>query len=163
MTENKLNPWTKDVALSNLCKWCASQERSHHDVRTKLIQRQVYGDDLEDIMATLISEGFLNEERYAKAYANGKYKINKWGRNKIILGLKQKKVSDYSIKKALKEIIDEDYDSNLKRIIEKKVPLIKSSNVYEFKKKMSSFLLQKGYKYLEFGHLLEEEAQRYDQ
>ncbi len=158
---DKLNPWTKDVALAILCKWCSIQERCHSDVRTKLINRQVYGADLEDIIATLIIEGYLNEERYAKAYANGKYKINKWGRNKIIQGLKYKNVSDYSIKKALKEIIDVDYEKNLKRLIEKKTPLIKSANVYEFKKKMSSYLLQKGYKYVEFSELLTKVADEY--
>lgn len=152
----KENAWTTEVALSNLYKWCALQDRCHMDARTKLIQHQIYGHELEEIITHLISEGFLNEERYARAYARGKYRIKRWGRNKIVLGLKQKQISAYCIKKALTEIDDEEYHKNLTHIIERKTPLIKASNKFEFKKKMTAFLIQKGYQYGEFLDLIDD-------
>jgi regulatory protein len=152
----QLTKWTKEVALSNLYKWCAAQERCHMDVRTKLIEHQVYGSELENIIAHLISEGFLNEERYAKAYARGKHRINKWGRNKILMGLKQKKISDYCIRKAMTEIDEDEYDTILKKLIEKKKPLIKAQNKYEAKRKLTSYLVQKGYRYDEISELVNE-------
>lgn len=150
----KLNRWDEDTALSNLYKWCASQERCHFDVRKKLIEHQIYGEELENIIAHLISEGFLNEERYAKAYASGKYKINKWGRSKIVAGLKQKQISDYCIRKAMEEIEESSYNANLLQLIEKKIPQIKHKNEYELKQKLTFFLVQKGYRYEEINSAL---------
>jgi regulatory protein len=142
--------------MSNLLKYCATQERCHQDIRTKLIQHQVYGDILEDIIATLITEGFLNEERYAKAYVRGKYRMNKWGRVKILQGLKQKQISSYCIKKGMKEIDEVEYNANLIRLIEKKIPQIKAKNTYEKRSKLSSYLLQKGYHYYEMKEFMDD-------
>lgn len=150
----KLNTWTKEQALSNLYKYCALQERSHQDIRTKLIQHQIYGDTLEEIISHLISVGFLNEERFARAYVRGKYRINKWGRNRIIQGLKQKNISTYCIKKGLSEIDEKEYFQILQNLINKKNDLIKSKNVYDHKKKLSNYLIQKGFSYNEFEDLI---------
>ena len=98
----------------------------------------------------------MNEERYARAFARGKYRIKRWGKNKIILGLKQKQISAYCIKKALTEIDEDEYHRNLVHILDKKTPLIKATNKYEFKKKMHAFLIQKGYLYQEFAELIDE-------
>ena len=148
--------WTKDMALRYMYKWCAQQERCHHDIRYRLIKHKVYGDDLEDIIVSLISEGFLNEERYSIAYAMGKHRINKWGKNKIIAGLKQKNIGQYNIKTALSSIDQEEYIATIRRLIEKKVTLIKAGNTYELKNKMIKYLMQKGYAYDEISELVTE-------
>lgn len=110
---------TLGVARTKLHAFCASRERCHSEVRTKLINLHVYGDDLEEIISHLIAEGFLNEERFARSYVRGKFRINKWGRTKIIYGLRSKHVADYCIQKGLTEIEDEEYckvlDDLLKR------------------------------------------------
>ena len=125
-------------------RWCAVQERSHEDVRLKLIEHRVFGDDLEDILSTLISEDFLNETRYAIAYVSGKFKINEWGRNKILVGLRAKKISPYNVKKAMKEIDEKDYNKTLIKHFNKKLKEV-NLKTKEGKSKMMNYLLQKGF------------------
>lgn len=136
--------WDKDQALRELQRWCSQQERSHMDVRTKLIEHQVYGDALEEIIAQLISENFLNEMRYASAYVSGKFKINEWGRIKITAGLKQKNISQKIISKAISEIDQETYCETLKKLFYNKKKSIKSNSLQD-KQRLMNFLLQKGY------------------
>ncbi|MFT6807217.1 MAG: regulatory protein [Saprospiraceae bacterium] len=90
--------------LHKLMRYCDYQDRCHQEVRTKLLQLKIYGQDLEEVMAELISTDYLNEERFATSYARGKYRIKGWGRIKIRQGLKSKRISDYSIRKGLQEI-----------------------------------------------------------
>ncbi len=100
-------------------KYCNYQERCHQEVRSKLFELgagQEYGDEL---IAELIKANLLNEERFAKSYCRGKFSIKKWGRNKIRQQLRQKKVSDYCIKKGLSEISEEDYEQTLLRLCER--------------------------------------------
>lgn len=136
--------WNKDDALKELRRWCAVQERCHEDIRLKLIEHQIFGDDLEDILATLITEDFLNETRYALAYVSGKFKINEWGRIKILSGLKQKKISQYNINKAIKQLDEIAYAQTLEKHFNKKLKEVKIKT-QEGKMKMMNFLLQKGF------------------
>jgi regulatory protein len=100
---------------------CAYQERCQQEMRDKLYEWGLYGNDVENLIAKLISDNFLNEERFAKAYAGGKFRIKKWGRIKIKLELKRRKISDYCIKAAMKEIDDQEYIKVLKEILAKKL------------------------------------------
>lgn len=136
--------WDKDQALRELQKWCSQQERSHMDVRTKLIEHQVYGNALEEVIAELISENFLNEMRYASAYVSGKFKINEWGKNKIIAGLKQKNISQKIIIKAINEIDEDTYLKTLNKLFQNKKKTIKSNNLQD-KQRLMNYLLQKGF------------------
>ncbi len=110
-----------DIALQKLRKYCAYQERCHQEVRSKLIALKVYGDDLEEIIAELISENFLNEERFARTFARGKFRMKMWGRNKIKQHLKIKRVSAYCLKKAMEEIEEEEYIETLQSILRKTI------------------------------------------
>ena len=89
--------------LDQMRRYCVTQDRCHSEVRTKLLKKHVYGDDLEEILSQLVSEDFLNEERFARSYARGKFRMNKWGKFKIRMMLKQKQVSDYCIRKGLED------------------------------------------------------------
>ena len=82
-------------ALAKLQRYCAYQDRCHQEVRTKLIDLGVFGDTLEEIITDLIKDNFLNEERFARSYARGKFRMRKWGRIKIRQELKLRKISDY--------------------------------------------------------------------
>jgi regulatory protein len=86
--------------LEKLKHFCAYQERSHKDIRSKLLELKIYGNELENYIAILIEENFLNEERFAKLYAGGKFRMKHWGRVKIRYGLKQHLVSEYCLKQA---------------------------------------------------------------
>ena len=100
---------------------CAYQERCQQEMRDKLYEWGLYSNDVENIIANLISDNFLNEERFAKAYAGGKFRIKKWGRVKIKIELKRRKISDYCIKKAMQEIDEDDYIKTLKSILVKRL------------------------------------------
>lgn len=121
MFREKKNKYVSvDDALKKLQVYCAYQERCHSEVRNKLLGLQIYGDDLEIIISRLIEDNYLDEERFARAYARGKFRIKKWGRYKIKTGLKQKAISDYCIRKAMLEIDEEEYIRTLEDLISKK-------------------------------------------
>jgi len=135
-----------DQALEKLRHYCAYQDRCHSEVRTKLLDLQIYGDDLEEIIGELIQENFLNEERFAQSYVRGKFNLKKWGRIKILQGLKLKKVSAYCIKKGMQEIDEEDYKKTLSTILEKKLELLDSSlNSFIKYKKLMQYAMGRGY------------------
>ena len=137
---------TKEQALQKLRHYCGYQERSHSEVKDKLYQLGVWKKDHDEIIASLIEENYLNEERFAIAFAGGKFRMKQWGRVKIKYELKQKQVSDYCIKKAMKQIDEEVYYATLTKLAEQKWALLKSErNIFVKKRKAMSFLLQKGY------------------
>lgn len=121
------------------------QERSHFDTRQKLAGWGVYRDEQEQIIAELIGENFLNEERFARAFASGKFKIKKWGWKKIENQLRRKAVSKYSIARAKEEIDQTEYLETLAELIEKKEPLIRADTDWERRQKVIRYALAKGY------------------
>jgi regulatory protein len=135
-----------EKALQKIGQFCAYQERSHKEVKEKLYSYGLYKDQVEELMSKLIQENFLNEERYAIAYAGGKFRAKDWGKNKIKYGLKQHQVSDYCIKKALKTIDDEEYVKTLQKLYSAKEKTLKSEkNLFIKKKKIQQYLMQKGF------------------
>lgn len=131
--------------LNKMRHYCAYQERSQQEVRTKLITLKVYGKALEEIMSKLIEENFLNEERFAKAYAGGKFRMLQWGKVKIKNGLRAKKISDYCIRKAMDEITNDEYEKALNKLIKTCLKKYKAKNAFEMKQKTAHFLIAKGY------------------
>lgn len=136
---------TPQQALERLRKYCAYQERSQLEVRHKLVQLGQRGNELDNIIVKLIEEGFLNEERFALAFARGKFRMKDWGRNKIIRELKRKGISEYCINKAMKEIDTGDYRKTFLEVLRKKAPTIKGGNSFTQQQKLSSYLIRKGY------------------
>jgi len=138
---------TKEQALQKLKHYCTYQERSHYEVIQKLWELKVAKSDHDLIIATLIDEDYLNEERFAIQYAGGKFRMKEWGMKKILYGLREKKVSDYSIKKALAAIDEEDYLKVLNKLVAEKYNALKGDQYLERKKKTIDYLMQKGYEY----------------
>lgn len=136
---------TKEQAIQKLRQYCAYQERSHSEVVQKLWELGVWRQDHDEIIASLIEDDYLNEERFAKAFAGGKFRMKDWGRKKIYYGLKEKGISDYLIKRAMKEIDEEAYRKTLQDLAEKKYASLKGEQYLVRKKKMMDYLLQKGY------------------
>lgn len=131
-------------ALEKAKKYCAYQERSQWEVRQKLHSWQLPEEQAEWIISELISENFLNEMRYAKAYTEGKFRSKGWGREKISYNLKAKGISNYCIAKAL-EGISETYESRLQQEAEKWVRTHTDS--LQQRQKLIAFLIRKGYAY----------------
>ena len=138
---------TKEQALQKLKHYCTYQERSHYEVKQKLYELGVRTNDHDEMIASLIDQDYLNEERFAIQFAGGKFRMKQWGKKKILYALREKKVSDYSIKKALAEINEDDYLEVLKKIAEEKYGLLKDEQYLERKKKTIDYLIQKGYEY----------------
>jgi regulatory protein len=136
---------TKEQALQKLKHYCAYQERCHSEVRQKLYGLGVWKKEHDEIIATLIEQGYLNEERFAIAFARGKFRIKQWGRVKIKYELKQKQVSEYSIKKALKQIDEEEYMTVLKKLAEEKYAAVKGEQYLLRKKKTMDYLVGRGF------------------
>jgi regulatory protein len=136
---------SKEQALQKLKHYCGYQERSHSEVKEKLYSLGVWKKDHDEIISTLIEENYLNEERFAIAFAGGRFRMKQWGRVKIKYELQQKKVSEYCIKKALKQISDEDYLSTLKKLADEKYSSLKGEQYLVRKKKTMDYLMQKGY------------------
>src|SRR3989442_13610445 len=121
---------TPTEAVERMKKYCAYQERSHSEVRSKLLELGMRGNDLENVIVRLIEEGFLNEERFAVAYGGGKFRMKNWGKKKIEQHLKAKGVSDYSIKQAVKGINDDDYKKSLQQLLQKKAATLKDKKIF---------------------------------
>ncbi len=136
---------TKEQALQKLRQYCAYQERSHSEVQTKLYELGVRKAEHDEIIATLIEEDYLNEERFAIQFVGGKFRMKDWGRKKIYYALREKKVSEYSIKKALKQIDEDAYREVLQELAEKKYESLKNEQYLVRKRKTMDYLLQKGY------------------
>lgn len=112
--------WNRDNAKTNIERYCAYQERCHDEVRSKLLSHGIYGDFLEELISHLVEGNFLNEERFAIQYAGGKFRIKRWGKEKIKQALKVKGVSSYSIREALQTIPEEDYKQAIRYWIDKR-------------------------------------------
>jgi len=136
---------TPAQALQKLKHYCAYQERCHSEVQEKLYSLGVWKRDHDAIIATLIEENYLNEERFAIAYAGGKFRIKQWGKQRITYELKKKQVSDYSIRKALRQIEDSDYEETLDKLAREKYASLKGEQYLVRRKKTQDYLLQKGY------------------
>ena len=136
---------TKEQALQKLKHYCAYQERCHSEVKDKLYQLGVWKKEHDEIIAALIEENYLNEERFAVAFAGGKFRIKQWGRVRIKYELKQKQVSEYSIKKAMKQIDEEEYLSLLNKLAKEKYAALKNEQYLIRKKKTMDYLAAKGF------------------
>jgi regulatory protein len=136
---------TKEQALQKLRQYCAYQERSHSEVVQKLWELGVRKAEHDEIVSSLIEEDYLNEERFAIQFAGGKFRMKDWGRKRIYYALKEKKVSEYNIRKALKEITDEAYEKTLEELVEKKYASLKDEQYLVRKKKTMDYMIQKGY------------------
>jgi regulatory protein len=135
---------TLEQAFQLLKHFCGYRERCHEEVKEKLRSVGVWGADQDALIAKLIEGDYLNEERFARIYAGGKFRVNKWGRNRIRYELKQKRVSEYCIKKGLKEIDEEEYVAVLTRLTESKYNSLSGHKAIR-RDKTISYLMGRGF------------------
>ena len=136
---------TEEDALKKIKHYCAYQERCHSEVKEKLYSFGLYKQQVENILSKLIEDNYLNEERFAIAFAGGKFRMKHWGRKKIEYELRQKQVSTFCIKLALKAIDEKDYHSSLLKLATAKWNSVCDEVVYARVAKTYAYLLQKGY------------------
>lgn len=137
---------TPQQALQKIKHYCAYQERSHEEVKQRLYSFGLRTIEVDPILARLIEEDYLNEERFARLFAGGRFRMKQWGRVKIRLALRQRNVSEYCIRKGLSEIPDNEYLHTLRRLFTAKWNALKGEkNLLVKKRKALDALLQKGF------------------
>jgi regulatory protein len=133
------------TALIKAEQFCAYQERSQQEVRDKLYDLGMYPTGVESVISQLITGNFLNEERFAKAYAQGKFRMNGWGRIKIKQGLKFKKVPEKLINKALQLLDGDEYLNVLQKILDKKQRQLHETDAFKRRYKLQQYAMSRGF------------------
>jgi len=137
--------YTLEEAKRTLENYCAYQERCHKEVAQKLRDMRMIPEAIDIVVVHLLEHDFLNESRFAKTYARGKFRVKKWGRKRIELELKKREIGAFNIKEAFKEIPDTEYLNTFHELAEKKAATIKESNPFKKKKKLADYLLYRGW------------------
>lgn len=138
--------YTVEEATRSIERYCAYQERCHKDVEDKLKSMGIIQLAIDEIIPHLIHHKFLNETRYAEAFARGKFRIKSWGRVRIVRELKMKGLNERTIKIGLKEISDVDYEIALDTLSRKRLQQITmESDKYKKRKKLADYLLYRGW------------------
>lgn len=125
--------------------YCVYQDRCHKEVEKKMKEYNLIPEAKEMILLSLMQDNFLNEERFSKSFARGKFRIKNWGKQRIVRELKFRDISAYNIKTALKEIEEEEYVKTIYSITENRNNVISEPNIYKRKKKLVDFLMRKGF------------------
>ena len=147
MFEKKKKSFTVDEIKRKIENYCIYQDRCHKEIEQKMRDYQLIPEAREMILLSLMKDNFLNEERFSKSFARGKFRIKNWGKQRITRALKSKNISAYNIKTALKEIEEEEYLQTIYRITDSRNNSITEKNIYKRKKKLQDFLIRKGYEY----------------
>ncbi|GAA4953848.1 regulatory protein RecX [Algibacter agarivorans] len=146
--------YTVQEATKKLEYYCAYQERCHQEVRNKLETMYMIPEAIDVIIVHLLEHNFLNEERFAKTFVSGKFRIKAWGRRRLTFELKKKDIGKVNINQALAEIENTEYIEVFNDLAEKRVKLIKENNIFKKRKKLIDYLLYRGWE----SHLVYEKA-----
>jgi regulatory protein len=141
-----MNPvFSVKEAVHKIEHYCAYQERCHEEVVQKLRSMKMDSDEIDTILVHLISDNFLNESRFACSFARGKHRIKFWGKIRIVNELKFRKITQYNINLALKEISNDEYLETFEKIAIRNWDSIKETNIQKKRKKFCDYLLRKGF------------------
>ena len=154
---NLQRTYTVDEAQKVLENYCAYQERSHKEVKAKLKDMKMIPEAIDKIIVSLIEQNYLNEERFAKAFVRGKFRIKKWGKVRLVRELKFRDISKFAIDSALNEIDDTAYEVALDELVQKRINQVKEKNLFKKKKKVADYLLYRGWE----SHLIYEKLNQH--
>ena len=143
--QRKKSTYTVEEAKRKLEKYCVYQDRCHQEIMQKLREMGMIREASEMIQLHLMEHDFVNEERFARSFAHGKFKIKKWGKRRIVNELKQREVSKYNIEAALSEIDPGEYENTLQEIGRRRFETVQENNTFKKRKKVADFLLRKGF------------------
>lgn len=155
MAEEKKSHTYEEIK-QKLVNYCVYQDRCHYEVEQKMREFLLIPEAKEEILMYLMQENYLNEERFARSYARGKFYQKKWGRVKIKIHLKQKGVGDKLISKGMEEIDADDYQKTLQSLYESYFENLKGSQVYQKRIKTVRHLLAKGFEYDQINDISEQ-------
>ncbi|SHL42059.1 regulatory protein RecX [Flavobacterium xanthum] len=132
-------------AIHKIEHYCAYQERCHEEVVQKLRSMKMDSDEIDTILVHLIKDNFLNESRFACSFARGKHRIKFWGKMRIVNELKFRKITQYNINLALREISAEEYLATFHTVAERNWESVRETNLLKKRKKCCDYLLRKGF------------------
>jgi regulatory protein len=132
-------------ALNKAAALCSRAEKCKYDIEKKFADWGLMTDKIEEGLAYLVKEKFIDENRYAKHFVHDKFRFNHWGKIKIAYALRQKNISQKDISNAMNEIQDSEYRDTLLDILKSKIRTIKSSSSYELKAKLMRFAQSRGF------------------
>lgn len=143
--ESGKNSWSQEEAFEKLTTFCAYQDRCPWEIRRKLYDKGIKDEPAEKLIAELVAEEFVNEERYARSFARGKFRLKKWGKTRIRMELKMREISEDLIRKGLSEIDPDEYYDTLLAQTGKKWERTLESDTYKKKFKVTQYLMNKGF------------------
>ena len=143
---NTHKSYTVEEATKRMERYCAYQERCHKEVHQKLYEMRMIPEAVDHIISHLLQHNFLNETRFSQAFARGKFRAKKWGRNRIVSELKRREISKYNIQIALKEIPDSEYYITFEALAEKRLQqLVSEKDLQKKRKKFADYLFYRGW------------------
>lgn len=145
MNVNKIKSYTLVQAQKKLEYYCAYQERCHKEVIAKLKTLGMIPSVIDKIISELIKANYLNETRFTQSFVRGKFRIKKWGKNRILQELKVRDISSFNIKLGMKEISDDNYQKTFYELFEKRRREVKQLTKTEQKKKIFSYMSYRGW------------------
>ncbi len=143
--QGKKSTYTLEEAKRSMEGYCVYQDRCHQEIERKLREMKMIPQAWEIILLHLMEHDFLNEERFARSFARGKFRIKQWGRRRIEMELKRRDISAYNINAGLSEISYEEYEDVFAEVSKKRFESVRESNVLKKRKKVADFLLRKGF------------------
>jgi regulatory protein len=138
---------TEQEAYLQLAALCAQAEHCQQEMRDKMKRWEMAPEVQERVIARLIKERYIDDERYARAFVKDKIRYNKWGRRKVQQGLWMKHIDDDIQQRVLSEVDDTEYLAVLKPLLKQKAKSIKAENDYELTQKLVRFALGRGFTY----------------
>ena len=143
----KRKSYSLKEAKKKLEYFCSYQERCHKEVEEKLKELGMIQSASQEIISQLIKEDYLNETRFAKTFARGKFRIKKWGKNRILKEFKFRNISEYNIKMGMQELTDSEYENSFYNLFEKRKKSVEHLPIEEQKKKIYSYLSYRGWEH----------------
>ncbi len=138
-------PQDQMEALDRLERLCAYRDRCEQELRQRLKEWAIQGEEADQIIESLADNDFLSEKRFAQSYCRGKFRYKRWGRNKILRELKSRNLSQRNIDLGMAEIVEEEYLANLEHLLFKKWARTKAKDLFAKQSKVGRFLINKGY------------------
>ena len=138
---------TEQEAYLQLAALCAQTEHCQQEMRDKMKRWEIDETVQNRIIARLVKERYIDDERYARAFVKDKIRYNKWGRRKVQQALWQKRIDDDIQRRVLDEIEEKEYLDVLRPLLKQKRKTIKAQSDYELNQKLMRFALSRGFSF----------------
>lgn len=140
-----MNTMTEQEAYLRLAALCAQAEHCEYEMQEKMRRWEIADDAQTRVMQRLITERYVDDERFARAFANDKVKYNKWGRRKVEQAMWLKHIAEDIRQRVLDSIDDEEYIAILRPLLQQKRRSVKAHNDYELRQKLIKFAIGRGF------------------